>query len=42
MKIRVVSNAAIDLPQKLMEKYNIAKIPHAAKMAAKKFKKKIP
>ena len=28
MKIRVVSNAAIDLPNELMEKYNIAKIPH--------------
>ena len=28
MKIRVVSNAAIDLPEDLMEKYNIAKIPH--------------
>ncbi len=28
LKIRVVSNAAIDLPEELMEKYNIAKIPH--------------
>ena len=27
MKIRVVSNAAIDLPEEIMDKYNIAKIP---------------
>ena len=28
MKIRVVTNAAIDLPEDLLEEYNIAKIPH--------------
>ncbi len=28
LKIRVVTNAAIDLPKEIMEKYNIAKIPH--------------
>ncbi len=38
MKIRVVTNAAVDLPEEILEEHNIAKIPHVVYFDDKEWK----